>query len=319
MPSDDKSKKWQRGKGWGWIWGKRDEIGALNHITPESVLAALHAVRLGRIYDLGVRISRSSFRWPGHSPIETVTFRSGRGITQQRDIPAFAALSAEQQIGFNSTLILSSDHVGTQVDGLSHFTKGKGQCIYNGFAEDSWGGNWGVRKADADSIPPIVARGTLIDVAAAKRVSVLPSRYAITPKDLQQALECEKVDIQLGDVVLIRTGLLSLWGECGEDHEQLARHDSAGITLDSARWLVEEKGAVLVGADNSAVEVVPSPDGKLNPVHVYFLVEQGVHMGEFHYLEELSRDEIYKFTYVALTNRIQGTTAGFGMRPIAIT
>ena len=31
-------KKWEKGKGWGWVWGKDDEIGALNEMTDASRL-----------------------------------------------------------------------------------------------------------------------------------------------------------------------------------------------------------------------------------------------------------------------------------------
>lgn len=43
-------KKWQRGKGWGWVWGKDDEIGALNEMTGASRLAAVRLVEQGRIH-----------------------------------------------------------------------------------------------------------------------------------------------------------------------------------------------------------------------------------------------------------------------------
>ena len=39
------------------------------------------------------------------------------------------------------------------------------------------------------------------------------------------------------------------------------------------------------------------------PVHKYLLVEQGVHIGEFHYLEDLARDKAYEFRYVAAVNK----------------
>jgi hypothetical protein len=54
------------------------------------------------------------------------------------------------------------------------------------------------------------------------------------------------------------------------------------------------------------------------PVHNYLLIEQGVHIGEFHNLEELAREKVYEFCYVACTNKIKGATAGFTLRPIAI-
>ena len=113
---------------------------------------------------------------------------------------------------------------------------------------------------------------------------------------------------------------MQYWGSTGTDHKKIAEYDSAGINLDSAKWLVEEKGAILVGSDTSGLEVVPAPEGStsFNPVHEYLLVEQGVHIGEFHYLERLAKDKAYKFCYIAATNKIKGTTAGFTMRPIAL-
>jgi hypothetical protein len=48
------------------------------------------------------------------------------------------------------------------------------------------------------------------------------------------------------------------------------------------------------------------------------LVDQGVHLGEFHYLEGLSKARAFVFTYIAMTNKIKGSAAGFALRPIAL-
>ena len=32
---------WQRGKGWGWVWGKDDQVGSLNAMTQQSVVSAI--------------------------------------------------------------------------------------------------------------------------------------------------------------------------------------------------------------------------------------------------------------------------------------
>ena len=102
--------------------------------------------------------------------------------------------------------------------------------------------------------------------------------------------------------------------------EHIGQYDTAGINLDSARWLVEEKGAILIGGDTTGLEVSPAPKGSRSfiPVHTYLLIEQGVHIGELHNLEALARDEVYRFCYIALVNRIRGATAGFTMRPVAL-
>lgn len=312
-------KGWQKGKGWGWVWGPNDEVGALNAITgPEHVLRALREIKTGKVYDLGVRIDHRSFKWPGHAPLVMMTFRSPEGVLRQKDPPAFAA--SKRRTAFHSCAMFTSDNLGTQIDSLGHIVAGEDNHWYNGFKEADYGGDFGLRKADADTIPPIIARAVMVDVAGLKGVDALPANYPISPKDIEAALARQKVQIEPGDVVLIRTGTCRYWGETGADHAKLAEHDSAGITLESARWLVEQKGAVMIGSDTSGLEVGQDPalPGVAIPVHVYLLVEQGVHIGELHNLEELARDQVWRFTYVAVTNRFKGATAGFALRPLAI-
>jgi hypothetical protein len=80
-------RRWTQGKGWGWVWGPDDEVGALNEMTDASRLAALRLVTQGRAYDLGLPYDRNSYRWPGHSPGEIMTFRTPEGVARQRDLP----------------------------------------------------------------------------------------------------------------------------------------------------------------------------------------------------------------------------------------
>ena len=54
------------------------------------------------------------------------------------------------------------------------------------------------------------------------------------------------------------------------------------------------------------------------PIHNYLLIEQGVHIAEFHYLEDLAKDQVYEFAYVCTTAKIRGATAGFALRPVAM-
>jgi kynurenine formamidase len=311
-------KGWTQGKGYGAVYGPTDEVGALNAISsPEHVLRAVRSITTGKVYDLGVRIDASSFKWPGHSPTQIMSFRSPEGAKRQKP-PLFAA--NPKGLAWHSCALFISDNVGTQIDGLAHITKGADNHWYNGFREADWGGDFGVHKADADSIPPIVARAILIDVAGWKGVEALPANFAIGPAELQGALAAQKTAVEPGDVVLIRTGTLRHWGATGADHAKIGAHDSAGLTLAGARWLVEQKGAAFLGADTSGLEVGADPalPGAIFPVHEYLLIEQGVHIGEFHFLEDLARDKVYRFTYLATTNRLRGTVAGAALRPIAI-
>jgi kynurenine formamidase len=246
-------------------------------------------------------------------------------VKRQGDLPWVA--SDPSKIAWHSGALFISDNVGTQIDGLGHVTIGDDHHWYNGFRERDWGGNWRPRKCDATTIPFIVARGVLLDIAGLKGVDALPANTAITPDDLQSAARKQGTELKPGDVVLIRTGMLRLWGETGSDHEKIGAHDSAGINLEAAKWLVEQKGAMLIGGDTSSLEYSPKPAdtdayaAKYQcsfPVHKYLLVEQGVHIGEFHFLETLAKERVCEFAYVCTTAKIKGTAAGFCLRPLAI-
>lgn len=313
-------KGWKKGKGWGWIWGPEDEVGALNAMTDASRAAALKLATKGEVFDLGLTYSRRSFKWPGHNPGEIITFRSPDGVDRMKDPDAPPASINPDKVFWHSAALFVSDNVATQIDGLGHITAGADYHWYNGYKESEWGGDFGPRKCDATTIPPIVARGVLIDVAAFKKMDALPGHYDITADDLRETLAWEGVTLQPGDVVLVRTGTGRYWGEDGADHALIGEHDSAGCDLEATRWLVEQQGAMMVASDTSGFEVNPAPGkpGSGIPVHKYLLVDQGVHIGEFHNLEGLSRAKAYVFCYVASTNKIKGTAAGFALRPLAL-
>lgn len=320
-------KKWEKGKGWGWVWGKEDEVGSLSEMTDASRLTALRSAQQGKVYDLGILYDRNSYKWPGHSPGEIISFRTPEGVKRQKDTPALVTENPSKT-AWHSCALFMNDNVATQIDGLGHATEGEDDHWYNGFKENQWGGNWGLRKCDATTIPPIIARGVMIDVAGYKAVEALPANYAITIEDLKGALQKQGTALKPGDVVLIRTGTLRYWGETGNDTEgKIKQHDSAGLNLESAKWLVEENGAMMIGSDTSGLEYVPRDQDNsayrakyksFMPVHNYLLIQQGVHIGEFHNLEALAREKAYEFCYIATTAKIKGTASGFALRPLAV-
>ena len=318
------TKKWKKGTGWGWVWGPNDEVGALNEMTDASRLAAVRLVQEGKVFDLGITYDRTSYKWPGHSPAEILSFRTPEGTKRQADL---SFVDNPSGTAWHSCALFINDNVATQIDSLAHATEGSDNHWYNGFQEQDFGGDWGPRRCDATTIPPVVARGVLIDVAGHKGVPVLPSHYRITVEDLRAALAAQKTELRPGDVVLIRTGTLQFWGKSGSDHAKIGQHDSVGIGLEEARWLVEQKGTMMIGSDTSGLEWQPSPDEveayhrkarTFIPVHRYLLIQQGVHVAEFHYLEDLAREKVYEFLYMCATNKIKGSTAGFTLRPVAL-
>ena len=216
---DAGTKRWKQGTGWGWVWGPEDEVGALNEMTDASRAAALRLATRGQAYDLGLPYDRNSYRWPGHNPGEIMSFRSPAGVQQQRDLPFTTPEGGNTgHTRWHSNAMFISDNVATQIDGLAHITHGADNHWYNGFKEEQWGGDFGVRKMDVTKIPPIVARGVMIDVAGQKGMEALPSNYEITVADLEAALRAQNVDVTPGTVVLIRTGTARHWGENGADH-----------------------------------------------------------------------------------------------------
>jgi len=306
---------WRRGEGWGWIWGESDEVGALNSLDARSVLEALSMVEEGRVFDLGVTIDRRSYSSPAHPRTEIVRFRTPESLL--REIAGDAR--RVDDVSFNTSLISLSDHAGTQIDGLGHATTGPDHHWYNGFRWSEASGDFGITRAGAPRIPPIIAPAVLLDVPAALGVEALRAGQAIGVQDLEAAIERQGTFVAVGDVVLVRTGVMGRWGEVGSDHSAIAEVDLSGLSLAAARWLVEEKGAVMIASDNSTVEVAPPVDGEgLAPVHRYLLVEQGVHMGELHFLEDMARAGVSRCCYIALVPKVAGSTAGFAMRPVGV-
>ena len=124
---------WQKGKGWGWIWGKDDTLGALNSMNAASIRDALKISTQGKVYDLGIPYSRRSYKWPGHSPGEVLSYRTPEGVKRQKD-HAFTLPPANSSLqAWHSCALFMNDNVATQIDGLAHITIGTDNHWYNGF------------------------------------------------------------------------------------------------------------------------------------------------------------------------------------------
>ena len=165
-------------------------------------------------------------------------------------------------------------HCGTHIDTLNHV--GHHGTFWNGWTPDRDLGSRVWNKGGAENYPPVISRGVLLDVAGMHGVDQLEPGYAITPKDLEDTVKRQGVELHKGDVVLFRSGRMQSW----PDVEEYLR-DSAGINLDSAKWLCEEAGAMCIGGDNITCEVMPPdvPDSFL-PVHAYMCSTAGAQIME---------------------------------------
>jgi kynurenine formamidase len=200
-------------------------------------------------------------------------------------------------------------HLGTHIDALCHFScGGKLHGGHDVAAAQSYSS--GLKQHSVDTLSPIVRRGVLLDIAGQQNLASLPAAFEITPEHMEKAEHAQTVEIQPGDVVLLRTG----WGAFFED---VARFESQmhgpGPGEQGARWL-SGKGVFAAGADTINFEQVPS---RTMPVHVHLLVESGIHIIECLNLEQLAADRVYEFVFVASPLKIRGAT-GSPIRPFAL-
>jgi kynurenine formamidase len=292
-------------------WGPEDELGRLNLITPASQAAVLSRLDARAVYDLSVEyfMGMPSWQavddpryqlWMTHTPAGTVV-DDPMGVGEQQNL----------HISYTGSAISMYTHMGTHIDALNHF--GLNGKIWNGFDAREHLGDRGWKKTGAETIPPLIARGVLIDVAAARGLDMLPPGYRVRKADLQAALTKQGLTLQQGDVVLIRTGRMKLY-----EKPQAYMDNAPGMSLDAARFLVEESGAMVVGADNLSFEAFPSEvEGNYIPVHTYLLAQQGAPILELVNLEALSRDRVYEFAFIGASLKLRGADAA-PLRPVAI-
>lgn len=292
-------------------WGPDDEIGTLNMMTDNSKQAILSQIKSGKTYDLSVEyyVGMPSFHVLGDPAYQYWLTHTPRGNVIEN--PNGLGKEMNEKVSYTGDAISMYTHMGTHIDALNHF--GLNGKIWNGFSADEYLGDKGWKKTGAEVIPPIVARGVLIDVLGHKNVQQLPANYRINKNDLVAALASQQVSLKKGDVVLIRTGQARYYDDAGKFLDQYA-----GINLEAVRWLVEEQQVMLLGADNLSFEAFP-PERNDNwvPVHTYLLAEKGVMFIEQMYLEDLAKDKVWEFAFVSASLKLRGASAA-PMRPIAI-
>jgi kynurenine formamidase len=267
-------------------------------MKPESVLRAARLIKTGEVFELG-HVLTESMPLPVGRRFEIHTKRSRQDPGRNRR-------------GSNEELIVSEiGQVGTQFDTFSH--QMINSSMYNCFKLDDTASRTGFNKLGVHQVGALVTRGVLIDVAALKRMPILPESYEITPQDLQQALAEQKLTLQPGDAVIIHTGWGALWGKENARYQR----SSPGIGIAAAEWLAKQD-PLLVGSDNGGVEVAPNPDKDLaGPVHQIMLVVNGIHLLENLRLAELAASRVHEFALIVEPLKIQGGT-GSSVAPIAI-
>jgi len=257
----------------------------------------LEIVRGARVYDLAQPYFTGMPHHPAHPPFLFSLSKQHGDLTT----PGGASSAAEA--------ITLGGHVGTHIDAICHFScGGKLHGGYEAAQLQSYAG--GISQWPVDGVAPILRRGVLMDIAGQAGVEELAEDFSIAPGHLEEACRRQGVDIEAGDVVLLRTGWARRWEDAPRYINQ-AR--GPGPELDAARWLSSRK-IFAAGSDTIAFEKVPAAD---MPVHVHLLVENGIHIVEALNMDQLARERVYEFLFVAAPLKIRGGT-GSPIRPFAV-
>jgi kynurenine formamidase len=203
------------------------------------------------------------------------------------------------------------EHSGTHIDALCH--QACGLKLYGDVPVETVETSAGFKKLGIETVPPLLGRGILLDVAGWKGLAKLPSKYSITAQELQACALAQKVEVLAGDVLLVRTGFGTSW------KDEAAYLEAAGVGKSGTIWAAE-RGVQAVGADNMAWDAPDDRDpetGSTLFAHVYLLPQKGIYIMENLHLEELARDRCYVFAFIGIPLKFRGAT-GSPIRPLGL-
>jgi len=296
------------------IWGEGDEAGSTNWYTqPEVVMRALSQVQEGKTYKLG------------HDYHSSMPLFGARQFSLR--IPGFpngGPFGGNSIVWHDDYLATEIGQVGTQFDGLGHIGVQIGangdqtqMRFYNGIPEYEMANAYGLKKLGTEKLHPIVARGVLIDFAAAKGVEVIEGGTCMSVDDISAALAKQGMaDFKFmeGDAVLFRYGWEMYW----EDPDKF-NSGSPGLCAETAYWLAGQKIGVTGGDHWNATDPVPYPDGEPCAfcIHQILQTRNGIVNQENLRLKQLADDGVYVFAYIYSPTPIRGATGSMGS-PIAI-
>jgi kynurenine formamidase len=247
---------------WG-RWGKDDQLGTLNLITPAKRMAALALVKEG------VPVSLS---------VNTFTEKAA-------DVPCPAewAMLTTTQTGATDRVAFPCIHgaASTHIDSLAHtFFRGK---MWNGY--DTSGLVTMKGGAEKNSVMPmkngIVTRAVLYDIARLKGVPYLAPGDRIFPEDMEAWERKAGVRVGPGDALVLR------WGRYGRRAKLGPDDGAAGFDNSILPWLKQRDVALIVW---ETAGYSPQPAGDLfrNAVHNFVQAILGIHVLDRADLEALS-------------------------------
>jgi kynurenine formamidase len=302
----------KRLRNWG-RWGPDDERGTLNYISPETIVKAAGLIRRGAVFSLAIPFNAKGpqINQPRRfNPIHRMMITGPDCTTGAIPFPG--------GVGFSDDMVIMPLQCATQWDALSHcFEDG---VMWNGYSANEVSSR-GAKRNGIDKVSAgVVARGVLLDLPRAKGVKWLEPGYGITADDLDATIAAQRVAVGVGDVLLVRTGHMTLCREQG-GWGTYAGGDAPGLSFRSADW-VQQKQIAAVATDTWGMEVRPNefPD-TYQPLHQVFIPNMGLTIGEIFNLDDLAedcaKDGVFEFFFVAPPLPITGAV-GSPINPLAI-
>src|SRR5215472_6162772 len=284
-------------------WGPADRRGALNYLTPKTMLAAVSEVKLGRSVSMAAPIEH---RVAPDNPEPSRHEMTQSGESAPDDGLSFALDRLAMNVHGNAD---------THLDALAHVIY-DGE-LYNGVPAEcvtqTGAGELSV-AVDADGI---VGRGVLLDAARARGVPWIEPGDHVTADDLKRAEADQQVHLGEGDMVFVRVGHRLRRAQQGAWDVAAKR---AGLQPEALEYLADRKIA-LMGSDgnnDTAPTVVQNVDF---PVHVLAIYGLGLQLIDYLDLSELAPvcAELRKWTFFTVVAPLRLPAAtGSPVNPIAV-
>ena len=295
---------------WG-RWGKEDQLGTLNLITSTTRLNAI------KLIEDGISISCSRPLIPEIAP--DIRFQFSRFAIDTGEHREDTTSNAENNRRGASEFIGMVFHGMnvTHIDSLSHmFWNGK---MYNGFSSNEVTSGQGTQKNAVDvAINGILSKCVLLDIPLLKNKKWLSSDEYVLPEDIENAEKYFNVNVEPGDILLIRTGNYKRRLEEGPSNPTVSGVTSCHV---ACAPYFKKKDISLLGSD-SPNDINPSPYPNLRfPLHTVCLIGMGLWFLDNANLEQLASECIkrnrWSFTLSINPLDLKNCT-GSPVNPVAI-
>ena len=295
---------------WG-RWGKDDELGTINLVTPEKRAAAARLVKDG----VSVTCARPwSTEITPETTVQPMRFMvdSGEGRDHDSNERILQRRGAAEFIG-----MVFHGYGITHVDAPPHYFW-QGQ-FYNGRSSNLVTSREGATVNSVEVLRDgVVSRGVLLDVARAKNVRWMGPGEGVMPEDLEAAETAQGVRVESGDILLVRTGYYAR--RLAEGPVNPMEAGTPALHVACCPWL-RERGVAMIGTDTHN-DIAPLPYPTLgNSFHVVSLVAMGLWLIDNMNLEEVGRAAAertrWEFLLTIAPLRLKNVT-GSPVNPIAV-